>query len=258
MSATLAAFSAFLSIFSSFLSPVANKKPPSLNRRGGPYCILLACAGTLSRSYRHQRSSAIQLWSASISGAVAQCVQRAANQLAHRGRARGLRRRQLEVADGFPVALEQPVGVLKVDAVGQAEVHPLALRRYGGEHRLHVGPGGVLDDFPTGIDLLACLRQYREDHLAGLDGDLAHLRRVALEEGIDGGITGFRVSHRPPGLWLAHPAGGGRVYGHARPHRRREVDGTQVLALGGTRLGTHYRIHQRNEIVLQLRLAVGG
>src|SRR2546421_4663057 len=162
------------------------------------------------------------------------------------------------MTDGFAVAFQQPVRVLKVDAVGQAEVHPLALRRYGGEHRLHVGTGGVLDDFPTGIDLLTCLRQYREDHLAGLDGDLAHLRRVALEEGIDGGITGFRVSHRPPGLWLAHPAGGGPGYGHARPHRRREVDGAQVLALGGARLGTHHRIHQGNEIVLQLRLAVGG
>src|SRR6266550_203092 len=134
MSATLAAFSAFLSIFSSFLSPVANKKPPSLNRRGGPYCILLACAGTLSRSGRHQRSSAIQLWSVSISAAVLQCVQRTAHQLAHRRRARGLCRRQLEVADGFPVAFEQPIGVLEVDAVGQAEVDTLALRRDRGEH----------------------------------------------------------------------------------------------------------------------------
>src|SRR2546423_6551037 len=134
MSATLAAFSAFLSIFSSFLSPVANKKTSFAQQARTPLLHPARLRWTLSRSGRHQRSSAIQLWSASISGTVAQCVQRAANQLAHRGRARGLCRRQLQVADGFPVALEQPVGVLKVDAVGQAEVHPLALRRDGGEH----------------------------------------------------------------------------------------------------------------------------
>src|SRR5256885_6915526 len=205
MSATLAAFSAFLSIFSSFLSPVANKKPPSLNRRGGPYCILLACAGTLSRSGRHQRSSAIQLWSVSISAAVLQCMQGTANQLAHRGRGRGLWRCQLEVADGFPVTLEQPIGVLKVHAVGQAEVHPLALRRDRGKDGLHVGPGGVLDDFPTALYLLACIRQHREDHLAGLDGNLAHLRRVPLEEGIHGGDPRFRGYHRPPCVRVAPP-----------------------------------------------------
>src|SRR5712691_249766 len=106
MSATLAAFSAFLSIFSSFFSPVANKKPPSLNRRGRPLSHPARLRWTLSRSGRHQRSSAIQLWSVSISGAVAQCLQRAANQLAHRWGARGLRRRQFEVTDGFAVAFE--------------------------------------------------------------------------------------------------------------------------------------------------------
>src|SRR5256712_4201427 len=213
---------------------------------------------TLSRSGRHQRSSAIQLWSVSISGAVLECLQRAANQLAHRGSARGLRRRQLDVTNGFAVAFEQPIGVFDVDAIGQTEVDPLALWRDGGEHRLHVGARGVLDDFPAGVDLLGRIRQHRENHLARLHGDLAYLRGVALEEGIDRGITGFRVSHRPPGLWLAHATGGDRVNGHARPHRRREVYRAQVLALGGARLGAHHRIHQGDEIVLQLRFAVRG
>src|SRR3989441_10958425 len=105
---------------------------------------------TLSRSRRHQRSSAIQLWSVSISGAVLECLQRAKNQLAHRGSARGLRRRQLDVTNGFAVAFEQPIGVFEVDAIGEAEVDPLALWRDGGEHRLHVGARGVLDGCPDG------------------------------------------------------------------------------------------------------------
>src|SRR5437588_573837 len=41
------------------------------------------------------------------------------------------------------------------------------------------------------------------------------------------------------GGWLSRrPRATGRG-----PHRRREVDGAQVLALGGARLGTHHRIH---------------
>src|SRR6266705_1451817 len=162
------------------------------------------------------------------------------------------------MTDRFAGAFEQPVRVLEVDGVGQAEVDPLALRRDRGEHGLHIGARGVLDDFPTGIDLLGRIRQHREDHLAGLDGDLAYLRGIALEEGIDGGITGFCVSHRPLGWSLAHSTGGDRVNGHTRPHRRREVDGAEVLALGGARFGAHHRIHQGDEIILQLRLAVGG
>src|SRR5438309_9973809 len=57
---------------------------------------------------------------------------------------------------------------------------------------------------------------------------------------------------------LAQPAGGGRVDGHAGPHRRREIDRLQVLPLRRARLGTDDRVHQGDEVVLELRFAVGG
>src|SRR5437660_11828336 len=57
---------------------------------------------------------------------------------------------------------------------------------------------------------------------------------------------------------LAHPAGGGGVDRHAGPHRRREVDRAQVLALRRAWLGADHGIHQRGEIVPQLGLAIRG
>src|SRR5260370_21842030 len=193
MSATLAAFSAFLSIFSSFLSPVANKKTSFAHQARRPLSHPARLRWTLSRTGRHQRSSAIQLWGVSISGAVLQCSQRAANQLADRRGTRGLGRGQLDVTDGFAVAFEQSIGVGKADATRQAEVDALALRRDRGEDGLHVGAGRVLDHLPPGIDLLGRIRHDREDRLAGLAGDLAYLRGIALEEGTDRGTTGFRI-----------------------------------------------------------------
>src|ERR1700737_5641931 len=109
MSATVAAFSAFLSIFSSFfLSPVANKKTSFAQQARRPLSHPARLRWTLSRSGRHQRSSAIHFmghaafshwgrlftrpshagaayWSVSISGAVLGCVQGAANQFLDRG-----------------------------------------------------------------------------------------------------------------------------------------------------------------------------
>src|SRR6267143_3236280 len=57
---------------------------------------------------------------------------------------------------------------------------------------------------------------------------------------------------------LAHPAGSNGVDRHAWPHRRREIDRAQVLALRRARLGANHGIHQSGEVVAQLGFAVGG
>src|SRR3984893_18869538 len=186
MSATVAAFSAFLSIFSSFfLSPVANKKTSFAQQARRPLSHPARLRWTLSRLGRHQRSSAIQLWSVSISGAILGCLQGAANQFFDRRDTRGLGRCQLDVPDPDPRAFQQSLRIRETGTVRQTEVDTLALRRDHGKDVLATGASAVLNHLPSHKDLLGRIRQDRQDDLACLAGDLAHLPGVAFEEGID-------------------------------------------------------------------------